>query len=134
MKRFHPHPSESYRIVPIGGHEKSLTGKQARLEGEPSTQEEHVAETDMVSRLLANSRLPIIVDIPTVVNRVWEQMTEGKVLSPHTPEAIRKGQKGSLKVFIILRMCSKRDTSRQGVGRRPKSVDKLLCEQRRNRI
>jgi hypothetical protein len=52
----------------------SLTGKQARLEGEPHTQDEHVAETGMVNRLLVNSRLPIIRDIPTVVDRVWEQM------------------------------------------------------------
>jgi hypothetical protein len=63
----------------------SLTGKQARLEGEPHTQDEHVAETDMVNRSLVNSRLPIIIDIPTVVNRVWEQMSEGKDLSPVAP-------------------------------------------------
>jgi len=63
----------------------SLTGKQARLEGEPSTQDEHVAETDMVNRLLVNSRLPIIIDIPTVVNRVWEQKTARKNLSSLPP-------------------------------------------------
>jgi len=55
----------------------SLTGKQARLEGEPSTQDEHVAETDMVNRSMVNSRLPIIMVLPTMVNRVWERMTEG---------------------------------------------------------
>jgi len=51
----------------------SSLGKQARFESEPSTQDEHVAETEMVSRLLANSRLPITVDLPTAVNRVWER-------------------------------------------------------------
>jgi hypothetical protein len=61
----------------------SLTGKQARLEGEPSTQDEHVAETDMVNRSLVNSRLPIIMVLPTMVNRVWERMTEGTF--PHCP-------------------------------------------------
>jgi hypothetical protein len=60
----------------------SLTGKQARLEGEPHTRDEHVAETDMVNRSLVNSRLPIITDIPKVVNRVWEQMSEWKAPSP----------------------------------------------------
>lgn len=112
----------------------SLTGKQARLEGEPSTQDEHVAETDMANRLLVNSRLPIIMFIPTMVNRVWERMTGG--LSPLSPPQQRVGVEkgGRLKVFTTLSMSSKRDTSRQGVGRRPKSVDKLLCEQRRNQL
>jgi hypothetical protein len=59
----------------------SLTGKQARLEGELSAQDEHVAETDMVNRLLVNSRLPINMGIPTMVNRVWEQMTDGTLPS-----------------------------------------------------
>ena len=73
----------------------SLTGKQARLAGEPHSQDEHAAETDMVNRLMVNSRLPITIDIPTVVNRVWEQMIEGKYCSPpHTPPTSCKCEKG----------------------------------------
>jgi hypothetical protein len=39
----------------------------------PHHQDEHVAEADKVSRLMANSRLPIILNIPTVANEVWER-------------------------------------------------------------
>jgi hypothetical protein len=97
----------------------SLTGKQARLEGEPHFQDEHVAETDMVNRLLVNSRLPIIMNIPTVVNRVWEQTRKKKekkkgintpFLAPYNIVVVMG--KGRLKVFTTLSMSSKRDASR----------------------
>lgn len=69
----------------MDGHEKSLLGKQARLEDEPLIQDEYVAETDMVSRLFANSRPPKIMDRPTVVNWVWEQNVEGYLGFPLHP-------------------------------------------------
>ncbi len=39
---------------------------------EPHHQDEHVAEAEMVSRLMANSRSSISIDTPTVANRVWD--------------------------------------------------------------
>jgi hypothetical protein len=39
----------------------------------PSHQDEHVTEADMVGRLMSNLRLPIIRDIPTMVNEVWRR-------------------------------------------------------------
>lgn len=39
----------------------------------PSHQDEHVTEADMVRRLMSNLRLPIIQDIPTMVNEVWRR-------------------------------------------------------------
>ncbi len=39
---------------------------------EPHHQDEHVAEAEMGSRLMANSRSSISIDTPTVANRVWD--------------------------------------------------------------
>ena len=67
----------------------SSSGKQARLEMEPHHQDEHVAEADMVSRLMANSRSPISIDTPTVANRVWDSREADRVLRPpRLPEVV----------------------------------------------
>jgi hypothetical protein len=49
---------------------------------EPHHQDEHVAEAEMVSRLMANSRSPISIDTPTVANGVWDSREADRVLRP----------------------------------------------------
>ena len=49
-----------------------MEGTQASLEGEQHSQDENVAETEMVRRLLSNLRIPTIVELPTVANEVVE--------------------------------------------------------------
>jgi len=44
--------------------------KQASLEGESHSQDENVAEADMVRRLMSKSRMPINTELPTVTNEV----------------------------------------------------------------
>ncbi len=60
----------------------SSSGKQARLEMEPHHQDEHVAEAEMVSRLMANSRLPRSINTPTVANGVWDSREADRWLRP----------------------------------------------------
>ena len=56
--------------------------KQASLEGELHSQEENVAEADMVRRLMSNLRTPINMDIPTVANEVWRRAENEISLTP----------------------------------------------------
>jgi hypothetical protein len=41
---------------------------------------------------------------------------------------------GACELFASSQASLKRGTPRQGIGKKPKSADKLLCEQRRNRL
>ena len=50
------------------GMRTSLEGTQASLENEQYIQDENVAETNMVRRLMSNLRIPIIIDLPTIAN------------------------------------------------------------------
>ena len=57
-------------LPPDAGMRTSSEGKQASLEGEPHSQDENVAEVDMVRRLMPNPRTPINMEPPTAVNEV----------------------------------------------------------------
>lgn len=97
-------------------------------------QDEYVAEADMVSRLMANLRLPIIRANPLRVIEGREGKADhykSRMVCP-IPYKIIVRCGGNASRLHNTRISPTRSTLRKGVGRRPVSADKLLCEQRRN--
>jgi len=69
IAKYHcPNPTEVLISVDKNGHEKSLLGKHASLEGELHSQEENVAEADKVNPY-GESEIPICINSPTVAKR-----------------------------------------------------------------
>ena len=81
------------RLPRYEGMRMSWPGKQTRLEGESSSQDEYVAETDRARRLLSNLRHPITIDTPTMIKRCGNEI--GVIMVFYSYPATRRHFYGS---------------------------------------
>jgi hypothetical protein len=100
IAKYHcPHPTEVLISVDKSGHEKSLLGTHASLEGELYSQDENVAETDKVNPH-GEPEIPTCIQPPTIARR-WRDLLRIKFYfslapqlgSPSTSRQIREFMK-----------------------------------------
>jgi hypothetical protein len=85
IAKYHcPNPTKILRSVTEDGHEKSLLGKHASLEGKLYSQEENVAEADKVN-MVCESEIPICIRPPTIAKR-WGDLLRRNLFYSSAPQ------------------------------------------------